>query len=204
MSEDVKREEYFPTPIWSRQISDEALNQELERAIYALRDEDPMGVGKSNNLGWQSRDELQDRPEFSRILEIILQSSETIREDLNIPLENRFLIATSWCGINPPGAFNMTHTHPNTTISGVYYVRAPKNCGNIQFVDARLAHLMTKQGFADPDKPLTWEAVTVTPETGRLFMFPAWLPHNVKPNMSRQDRLIISFNLIPSNLWSKG
>jgi len=204
MTEDVKREEYFPTPIWSRQISDHALNQELERAIYALRDEDPIGVAKSNQMGWQSQDVLQDRPEFRSILDIILESSETIAEDLNIPLENRFRFATSWCGINPTGAFNMTHTHPNTTISGVYYVRAPKNCGNIQFEDARSAHLMTKQSFADPDKPLTWEAVTVTPETGGLFMFPAWLPHNVKPNMSRQDRLMISFNLIPSNLWSKG
>jgi uncharacterized protein (TIGR02466 family) len=202
MADEVKREEFFATPIWSRQFSDPTLNADLERAIYALRDEDPIGVAKSNNMGWQSRDELQNRPEFKSILDAILESSETIREDLNIPVENRFRIATSWCGVNPPGAFNMTHTHPNTTISGVYYVRAPKHGGNIQFLDVRSAHLMTRQGFADPDKPLTWEAITMTPETGRLYMFPAWLPHQVKPNMSPQDRLIISFNLIPSNLWS--
>jgi uncharacterized protein (TIGR02466 family) len=202
MAMNVERQEYFATPIWIRQIDDcEALNAELEQAIYALRDEDPLGTRKSNFMGWQSQPDLPNNPNFKPVLDIVLETSEVVRQDLNIPAEHPFRVLAAWCGINPTGATNNTHVHPNSTISGVYYVRAPKNCGDIRLLDARSAHLMTKQGDVDPDNPLTWEAVSVTPVSGKMVMFPAWMPHNVQPNISREDRVVISFNLIPSRLW---
>ena len=42
--------------------------------------------------------------------------------------------------INYPGGFNRPHLHPNSLFSGVYYIKAPKNSGNIIFYDPR-SHL---------------------------------------------------------------
>ena len=38
-----------------------------------------------------------------------------------------------WANINPPGGYNMPHIHPNSHFSGVYYIKAPKDSGNISF-----------------------------------------------------------------------
>ena len=43
-----------------------------------------------------------------------------------------------WAIINIGGASNSRHHHGNSDISGAYYVRAPKNCGEIVFYDQGL------------------------------------------------------------------
>ena len=44
-----------------------------------------------------------------------------------------------WAIINTGGSTNLRHQHGNSTISGAYYVRAPKNSGDIVFYDPRPA-----------------------------------------------------------------
>ena len=38
---------------------------------------------------------------------------------------------------------------------------------------------------------MTWE---VTPEEGKLMIWPSWLLHYVKPNLSDDTRISIAFN----------
>ena len=40
-----------------------------------------------------------------------------------------------WAVINKKGNFNIEHTHPNNYLSAAYYVKAPKNCGKIKFLN---------------------------------------------------------------------
>ena len=42
-----------------------------------------------------------------------------------------------WANINPPGGYNAPHIHPNSLFSGVYYIKAPKNSGNLVCNDPR-------------------------------------------------------------------
>ena len=48
-----------------------------------------------------------------------------------------------WANINPPGGYNKPHLHPNSHFSGVYYIKAPKNSGQIVFNEPRAtAHMV--------------------------------------------------------------
>ena len=42
-----------------------------------------------------------------------------------------------WANINPPGGYNRPHIHPNSHFSGVYYIKATKDSGDIVFNDPR-------------------------------------------------------------------
>ena len=53
------------------------------------------------------------------------------------------VIGNMWANINPPGALNRPHLHPNSHFSGVYYIKAPKNSGQIVFNEPRSgAHMV--------------------------------------------------------------
>jgi uncharacterized protein (TIGR02466 family) len=62
-------------------------------------------------------------------------------------------------------------------------------------VSAQLRHLEVH-----PVKTLAWSEVYFEPIEGRLLLFPAWLQHEVEPNLSEEsgpagDRISVSFNL---------
>ena len=51
-------------------------------------------------------------------------------------------LATCWIIINGKFASGAVHCHPNAFLSGVYYISAAENCGDIFFQDPRHAALM--------------------------------------------------------------
>jgi uncharacterized protein (TIGR02466 family) len=98
----------------------------------------------------------------------------------------------SWASVYPRGAYIPLHDHKPVQWSGVYYVNAPENCGNIRFIDPKEYALqnepegMTGRGF--------WKHVIV-PSSGLMLMFPGYLKHESLPSESDEDRIIISFNI---------
>ena len=83
----------------------------------------------------------------------------------------------------------------------MYYLQSPPGCGRIYFHDPRVqAHVMNPR--FDPDRERaaeSWSEVYFEPIPGRLLLFPAWLLHEVQPNMTEStgatgDRISISFN----------
>ena len=45
------------------------------------------------------------------------------------------MVSAIWANINTKGNFNTPHTHPGSHYSGCYYVKVPKNSGNLYFID---------------------------------------------------------------------
>ena len=103
-----------------------------------------------------------------------------------------------WANINYPGCFNRSHNHPNSQWSGVYYVKTPKDCGNLILEDPRPGYAMTVPQQISPHK-LPYRLlrnVGYMPVAGRLIMFPSFLNHYVDVNKSKENRISISFNFI--------
>lgn len=109
-----------------------------------------------------------------------------------------------WANVNRLGDYHDPHNHPYAYLSGTYYVRVPDSRaedlrsradvrpGCITFYDARGAVNMT----AIRDDPQIEPEFTVTPRPGTILMWPAFLMHFVHPNLSREPRLSISFNVV--------
>ncbi|MEL6601000.1 MAG: TIGR02466 family protein [Pseudomonadota bacterium] len=204
----VNENRYFQTQVFTFQLNATAaapLNRKLLDLVHEERDRDAEGLEKSNFRalgGWHSKSDLHKRAEFSALARLIEMVAGKVAAanayDPAFPLR----IGTMWSIINQPGSANNAHVHPSSQWSGVYYIQAPENSGQIEFTDPRIGHTMAPAKYARGVKRPTpcWGKVTFTPVAGKLIMFPSWLYHAVAPNLStgkgeEGERVIVSFNL---------
>lgn len=208
MLDDFKfaKRSYFPTLIFQFDLPDpKPLNEKLLAAVYAERERDRKGIERSNIPelgGWHSHNELHKNPEFADMTALIGNATRRISEDQSYHEKYTFKIGTMWSIINPPGSANRAHVHPGCLLSGVYYIQAPENAGNIEFIEPRTVHLMNQPKFQSNSKRAkeNWTKVRFDPVPGRMIIFPSWLYHAVDTNQSKAEgelanRIIISFNL---------
>ena len=186
----------FPTLVWSTVFDDcKTFNVPLLALAHELRQRDPAGVRKTNIRGWQSQNSLQNLPAFADMNLRILQVCERIAQSQHLKPNIAFQLQ-AWMNISPPGASNQVHYHPNCHFSGVYYLslKAPE-CGSIYFRDPRVASRMLTYPI-DQISEFTASELRMPPEEGRMYVFPGWLEHGVDENLSYQDRIRISFNVL--------
>jgi len=207
----LNREAYFPTLIYFRDLpGGDALTTQLAAKICAWREQDPAGVVRSNIRqlgGWHSALDMHRRDEYAALVARVLEAASEIFQDLGHDAAYAPAIDNMWANISPRGAYNRSHIHPNVLWSGVYYVQAPAGCGRIYFADPRPQALAMTPHFdpSQPRKTECWSEVYFEPVAGRLIVFPAWLRHEVEPNMSEQEgaageRISVSFNLVQRRL----
>ena len=188
------RELYFPTPIYIADIKHPTLNQELERDILAWSNKDK-GITRTNIQGWHSDTNMNELPEYAKLVDMLYSAQRTIYDQEYY--ESEPFLGNMWANINPPGGSNRAHIHPNSLWSGVYYVKAPQNSGQLKIEDPRSVALMTRPKQKDVPKPdRLWREHHYEPKAGRLIMFPSWLNHCVDPNNSNDIRISVSFNFM--------
>jgi uncharacterized protein (TIGR02466 family) len=98
----------------------------------------------------------------------------------------------AWINVAKPGAYQEYHVHPNSHFSLVYYVEAPKNCGNLVFTSN------SQDMFPLPTQTLTqlsFKTYFITPQAANLHIFRSNLKHMVELNQSDSPRVSISMNL---------
>ena len=98
----------------------------------------------------------------------------------------------SWYNFSKPGMWQEFHMHPESDISGIFYVTAPKDSGNIIFnppASAYNFHKLTHR--ARNMQPNVW----FEPVVGRMLLWPSYLEHMVVKNVSNEERISIAFNV---------
>ena len=77
-------------------------------------------------------------------------------------------------------------------MSGVFYIKVPKDSGKLVFTnDALIRFFPLKVNNFNSNNSQVWR---FEPEESMLYLFPAWLKHEVTPNSSNEDRISIAFN----------
>ena len=186
----------FPTPLWTTIVpNNEEINKKMYDFITSLRVNDSKGIVKSNLLGWHSQNfNLKDlEPQY------FVNSISVMLNELLIDMgwglkKNELKITEMWSIINPTNSANSRHIHANNFISAAYYVKAPKNAGDIVFYDPRSANVIRTPIISSQNK-LNSTTFRVTPQEGLLVLFPSYLHHSVDINQSDKERIVISFNL---------
>lgn len=122
---------------------------------------------RSNRLGWQSLQwkDTASIPWAASLLDLCLTTA-----GLEPPFKH------IWFNISPTKAYHSWHSHGGAKQVGVYYLKTPYDCGNIEF-----RHDTQTQ--------------TIEPQQGLLLIFPARLEHRVLENRSSEDRITLAFNL---------
>jgi uncharacterized protein (TIGR02466 family) len=192
----MSRNDWFPTPIWHFSIDHHPkLNPALLKEIEIEQFRDQKGETVSNILGWHSTNNLHKRDSFNDFNQIILANTTEIANFMGWDLQQISLnITTCWAIVNGKMASNSVHSHPNSILSGVYYLQAPENSGSIYFSDPRPSSRVLVPPVAEFN---IWNfpKVSYKPYVGTMLIFPSWLWHGVEMNMSEEVRISLSFNI---------
>ena len=196
----------FATKIYQTMISGRGsrrLNDDIKQAALVLATDDTAGLTWSEQNkygGYTSYASLNDltwrMPEFAQLEPHILKHAAEFAADIQLNLDGAELILDSlWVNILEPGGAHAGHIHPNSIISGTYYVDIKDDSSAIRFEDPRLPMMMA----APPRVPeATLENrtfVDIKPKAGMLLLWESWLRHEVPMNQSDDIRISVSFNV---------
>ena len=106
----------------------------------------------------------------------------------------RLRITQSWLNWTKPGQFHHKHAHPNSVISGCFYVNADKESDKIFFY---------RDGYKQITfPPVEWnqynsESWWYPVGSNSLVFFPSSLTHMVQPVGGDETRISLAFNTFP-------
>ncbi len=190
----IFKEEWWATPIWYFYIPETQIDLNLIKKECYKEKLNNKGRVISNINGWQSEDISIDkkRPHISNLLEKIALIIPAILKDLGVCKELH--LTNAWININPKNSSNKVHIHAKSMLSGVYYVSANKDSGDIVFYNDDKLNMIYSM-FVDTNNKNTCSSIKYKPETNKIILFPSWIPHGVDINNSKEDRISIAFNI---------
>jgi uncharacterized protein (TIGR02466 family) len=181
---DSKILDLFPTPLYITNINKPISTQQKEWLINAPK------IENTGNLRGEDGYVL-NQPMFSDLKNFIMQS---IKEYVNSVYANKELdvyITQSWANYTKPKEYHHRHSHPNSFISGVFYVTAKPKEDMIKFYRERVSIFNITSGQANNYNS---QDVAILVEPGDLILFPSNFVHDVPPTTSEETRISIAFN----------
>ncbi len=102
-------------------------------------------------------------------------------------------ITQSWCNYTKKGQWHHKHRHPNSFISGVFYVQAEEEKDKIFFYHPKVYHQLR---ITPPRDWNCWnsESWWYSVKTNYMVLFPSDLEHMVAPVETETTRISLSFN----------
>ncbi len=196
---------WFPTLIYCAPVAGKGapgLNRELLREAAQLRDFDRQGRQWSRAHypgGYTSYGSLDRLHQFSSTFDALRLKIDRhvgrYARSLCWDLRDRDLSMTDcWLNIMPRGAAHSFHLHPQSAVSGTYYVKTPRGCPGLKFEDPRLGFMMAAPPRGADADPAQCAHILYPARAGQVILFESWLRHEVPPNPMAAERISISFN----------
>jgi uncharacterized protein (TIGR02466 family) len=178
----------FPTPVSFFKLGRE-LSAKESKFLLNLEH-------KPNESNLTSKERyLLDDPKLASLREFIEASVSMYFKEIYSPKNKVNLrITQSWVNYTKPGQKHHKHAHPNSFISGVFYIKANKETDRIHFF---------KGGYQQIKLPVDqWNLYNsdswwLPVGTGELILFPSSLTHMVEEVKGEDLRVSMSFNTFP-------
>ena len=102
-------------------------------------------------------------------------------------------ITQSWINYTKRDQFHHKHNHPNSLVSGIFYISADKKVDSVTFykviLDDRIQLNIAKYN------PFNSTSCSFPVETGNIFLFRSSLIHGVNKKKGTNTRISLSFNV---------
>lgn len=191
----------FPTLIYEAWYPEFAAQEAaLVSYVETLREQDEDGRRLSAEqypngyTSYFTRSTLYNDKQLESLVAFFQRCAENYARDHHWDTRNfQPVMNALFANINPKHSFHPEHLHPYSHISGVFYVKSDANSPAIGFKDPRMGRWMMPPA-ADGARPENAFNAKLTPEPGKLFLFPSWLEHGVAQNRSERERISMSFN----------
>jgi len=179
----------FPTPVSFFNLGRELTDEESD---FLLNQEEKPNSGNTTS----KERKLLESDKLAELRGFVELSLDKYLKEILSPKQNVGLrITQSWVNYTKPGQFHHKHAHPNSLISGVFYVKANKETDRIYFY---------KDGYQQIKLPVDqWnlfnsESWWLPIGTGELILFPSHFTHMVEAVKGDDMRVSMSFNTFPT------
>jgi uncharacterized protein (TIGR02466 family) len=172
----------FPTLVLKKNIK-EKIGEQLLNGFkqYALN-----SYQNINNKCTKNKNILNDNQFLDLKNEIEKSLNFYIKDVLKYNVE--IYITQSWLNFANKGDSHFSHNHANSFLSGVLYIQANDHITFEQ--EKKFILRITPESYNENNS----ESVDVDSKTGDLIIFPSWLHHNVKENLTDELRISLAFN----------
>lgn len=178
----------FPTPIVFSSIDREFTKQELE--FFKKSSETPYkNEGNMTSLNRY----IVNEPEMATIkAEIETAVNYYMKQIISAKPEVQAYITQSWLNFTSENQWHHKHAHPNSFLSGVYYIDADEQNDKITFFKDDY-----KQIKLEPTEWHLWNSQSwwLTVKTGQIVVFPSSLIHMVQQKAGDNIRCSLAFNI---------
>lgn len=108
--------------------------------------------------------------------------------------DTRLKLTQSWLNWTKPGQHHHKHAHPNSLISGCFYVNAHRTTDKIFFYREDYQRIDMPPVEWNPYNSKSW---WYSVGSGDLVLFPSSLTHMVQPVEGEDTRISLAFNTFP-------
>lgn len=175
----------FPTAVGKFDLEREFTKQELKFVSESERRPNMGNLTSVNNYV------LREKP-MKKLSEFLLESANKYFQEIYKPRDDvQLYITQSWLNFTEKGGFHHKHSHPNSFISGVFYINADPARDKIFFFNEgyRQISLVTTEFNLFNSESWWLEA-----GKGVLYLFPSSLTHMVEQVQHEETRISLSFN----------
>jgi len=178
----------FPTPIYFSKLNRELTNKEL---LFI----DKTKLNSHNNEG-----NITSNDNF-----ILNQKAfKLLKEELDLRVKDYFdkiicsannitpYITQSWLNYTETNQYHHKHKHPNSLISGVFYINCDEKFDKIKFFNENYQTIQPEiKEFNIWNSNSWWFSV----KTGDIILFPSSLTHMVETKEGTNTRISLAFNI---------
>lgn len=177
----------FPWPVFTVMLEREFSEEEL---AFAYSQE--CGWNKGGLIGKDRR--VLDKPVLADLRAMIQPYLDLYVERIISPRDPiELYITQSWFNLEKKGMYHHQHSHTNSLVSGVIYIKTqPGDC--VQFYRDNHRQILSIEGVSRG--PFNSDICSVGVEAGELILFPSAIVHGVDPvDRDREEgRLSLAFN----------
>lgn len=180
----------FPIPVYMTDIDRDFTEKELQ----FVKDQKNHCVENSGNI--HTKDNyILNRPELKDIKSFIDEVCQSYLDNILCPKEDiKIYVTQSWLNYTEENEFHHKHEHPNSFVSGVFYIDSDKDNDLIKFFNPISYKQISPEINKDKYNPYNSASWFFPVETGKIIMFPSSTTHQVDDKKGSNTRISLAFN----------
>lgn len=180
----------FPVPVAEIETDNTEIISNVKQSVLNLCDYDTL-----NKIGnWCSSDDLQCKEKFFQLTEFINEIVVDYLNNIYNCKSEDFYLTCMWANVHKCFSKHHIHNHPNSFLSGVYYIDTPEGSGDIFFKDPRSGNQILVPDYTQTPE-FMFNEVRFPVSKGKLILFPSYLEHGTHlGDTYNGHRISVSFN----------
>lgn len=178
----------FPTPIYISKLDRDLTNKEL-----LFIDKNKLDIYKNEGNTTSNDNYILNKKEFEKLKKELDLIIEDYFNKIICPSNNiKPYITQSWLNYTETNQYHHKHAHPNSLVSGVFYINCNEKHDKIKFFNDKYQTIKIEiKDYNIWNSESWWFPV----KTGDIILFPSSLTHMVETKEGTNTRISLAFNV---------